>query len=451
MNELPRVVLTHVNVAPFVQQAARAFHEYGMLTRMLTTVVDRPNSIWQRIACRVARLAHFDLAGQLRRRAVCELPSGLVANRAWPELVRLGVGRLDRTGVWSDLAHEWMETGFDRWVARSGIRGANIVYGYENACSATFRAAAIRGLFRIYDAPAPEHRFSKMILEAERENDAVLDTAYQRHIRKPQRELKRDGRRQSEYTHADLIVTASTVTRDSFAEYFRLRGRDAEVDKLVIVPYGAPVPDPEGERGGSGNRGPVRLIWAGSFSVRKGARYLIEAWRQISPSSAAATLDVYGTTTVPQALLVNLPDSIRFHGPVSRDELFRAYRGADLLVFPSLCDGFGMVVTEALSRGVPVLTTRRAGAADLIRRGDNGFVIEPGSADELASALEQAIHKRGDLAAMRPAALGTAAKWQWSDYRRELVRKVLEKYWMWRKRQDGTGRESEKSSARSQE
>src|SRR5580658_7916931 len=71
--EQPRVVLAHVNVAPFVQQAARAFHERGFLARFLTTLVDRPTSFWQRLACGAARLARFDLASQLRRRAVTEV------------------------------------------------------------------------------------------------------------------------------------------------------------------------------------------------------------------------------------------------------------------------------------------------------------------------------------------------------------------------------------------
>jgi glycosyltransferase involved in cell wall biosynthesis len=429
--DCPRVILAHVNVAPFVQQAARAFHERGLLARMLTTVVDRPRSIWQQFACRAARLARFDLASQLRRRAVTEVTDAVVTDRPWPELARLGVGRLDRSGVWADLAHEWMETGFDRWVARTGLRDAAIAYGYENACSATFRTAKARGLFCVYDAPAPEHRFAQAILDAEQHQDAALDTAYQRHIRQPHREAQRDGRRQSEYARADLIVTASSVTRDSFAEYFRARGRGDETAKIVVVPYGAPVPDVAGLAGGSQGRGPVRLLWAGSFSVRKGARYLLEAWRRLAPSAAAAVLDVYGSVTVPPALLAGLPDSIRFHRPISREELFLAYQQADLLVFPSLCDGFGMVVTEALSRGLPVMTTRRAGAVDLIRPGENGMVVAPGETDALASALEQALTGRAALAAMRPAALAAAARWQWADYRHELSRVVLDRYHEW--------------------
>jgi hypothetical protein len=80
----------------------------------------------------------------------------------------------------------------------------------------------------------------------------------------------------------------------------------------------------------------------------------------------SAVLDVYGSQRLPPALLQSLPDNIVFHGPVTQDELFAAFGRADLLVFPTLCDGFGLVVTESFARGLPVLTTRQAGASDLV-------------------------------------------------------------------------------------
>jgi glycosyltransferase involved in cell wall biosynthesis len=91
-----------------------------------------------------------------------------------------------------------------------------------------------------------------------------------------------------------------------------------------------------------------------------------------------------------------------------------------------------MVVTEALSRGVPALTTRRAGAADLVQDGETGFVVPPADADALAAGLDRVITGRAKLAAMRPAAVEAAARWQWSDYRRELARLVAERYRAWR-------------------
>jgi glycosyltransferase involved in cell wall biosynthesis len=83
-----------------------------------------------------------------------------------------------------------------------------------------------------------------------------------------------------------------------------------------------------------------------------------------------------------------------------------------------------MVATEAWSRGLPVITTRAAGAADFLRVHENGLLVEPGSAASIAEALLWCLDHRAELSAMREPALATAARWQWSDYRRALAAAV---------------------------
>jgi glycosyltransferase involved in cell wall biosynthesis len=115
------------------------------------------------------------------------------------------------------------------------------------------------------------------------------------------------------------------------------------------------------------------------------------------------------------------PQLITFHGSVDKKTLFDAYAEADVLLFPTLSDGFGMVVTEALSRGLPVITTRRAGASDLIVEGENGLIIEAGDSPEIVRALTWCLANRQRLSQMRMAAIATALNWQWSDYREGVV------------------------------
>jgi glycosyltransferase involved in cell wall biosynthesis len=91
-----------------------------------------------------------------------------------------------------------------------------------------------------------------------------------------------------------------------------------------------------------------------------------------------------------------------------------------------LCDGFGMVVTEAFAHGLPVITTTRAGASDLVRHGENGLIVPAGNARALAEALEWCLTHRIELRAMRRVALETAARWQWRDFRQALVCNVVD-------------------------
>src|SRR5262249_48370951 len=113
-------------------------------------------------------------------------------------------------------------------------------------------------------------------------------------------------------------------------------------------------------------------------------------------------------------------DGITFHGSVARPVLFAAYKAADVLVFPTLSDGFGMVVTEAMAHGLPVITTDQAGAADLISP-DNGRIVPAADARALADALQWCLDNRGHPHSLRFYALETARRRQWSDFRRDLI------------------------------
>src|SRR5439155_11660999 len=188
--------------------------------------------------------------------------------------------------------------------------------------------------------------------------------------------------------------------------------------RVAVVPYGAP---PVSKQERSGDRsGPLRILWVGTFSARKGAHYLLAAWRNSFAANRNVTLDIYGAVTLPESLLENIPSNIRFHGSVPRRELDRVYAQSDTLIFPTLCDGFGLVVTEAFAHGLPVITTTRAGAADLVHHGHNGLIVPPGDARALTDALEWCLTHRSELKAMRRTALATAARWQWRDFRQTL-------------------------------
>ena len=78
----------------------------------------------------------------------------------------------------------------------------------------------------------------------------------------------------------------------------------------------------------------------------------------------------------------------RFHfrGPEPRVDL--AYRAADVFVYPSAYNTFGLVVSEAMATGLPVIVGRDIGAAELIDPGVSGFLVDPASADDLRGTLE---------------------------------------------------------------
>lgn len=412
------VRLFHPMVAPHIQQVARALHEAGELERFQTSIRADSRSRTQRVLCAVARAAGQDLARELTRRSVTEVPLDLVTSRPWAEALRIAVARL--AGGQSRL-HDWTweraETHFDRGVARGLHGGLTGVYGYEFSSLATFRRARALGLRVAYDLPSLDPDYVQRLLESETAKFPSLETPFHRWV--AAREPERLARRRAEFATADLVLANSKLTRDSYAA----AGLDSS--KVRVLHLGAPpcAPRDEAMNGGSTGSGPLTLLWAGTFGVRKGAHYLLEAWRK-HQLGRHAKLEVYGSVGLPAAALQPLPDGIEFKGAVPRAEVLAAFHRADALLFPTLCDGFGMVATEAWSRGLPVLATDRAGSAELLAPERNGLLIAAASADAIAGAIDWCHTHRTALQAMRETALATAARWQWSDYRQALAREL---------------------------
>ncbi len=407
-----RIVLSHPGTGVFVQQAGRALFEAGMLQRFITTVVDRPAARWRRWAARSVWLDN-----ELRRRAVTGFPIDLAVAHPGAELLRLLVRRFDRTGVSTDRVWEWSEHGFDAWVARHALAGAQAVYAYEHAALSTFRVAKARGMTCLYDVPAAEHEYTQHVRDEEIAAYPELDSPYERHTR--ERCARRTERRRQEWHAADLIFAGSEFTKLTYA------AAGLNVSKVRVIAPGAPPVGPEVMPGTDPRQDqPARFLFVGAVALHKGVHHLLAAWRQLRLSARTATLEIVGDMALPRAVLRDCPDSVRFTGRLLSEKVFERYRQADALVFPTLCDGFGMVVTEAFSQGLPVITTPRAGAADLIREGVNGFVVPAADPETLARTLDWCLTHRADLFAMRAAARATAAAWQWSDYRRQLITEI---------------------------
>lgn len=410
------ITLTHLMPAPFVQQVGRALFEAGLLNQFATTLVDRPDALWLKSLCKLAKLANYDLSKQLTRRAVTELPSHCVKDYPFPEIVRLLVARIDKDKRLTDRVFNWETSTFEQWVARSALANANAIYSYEYNCLTIFQAAKAQELACIYDVPSPEHDFVEDLLYQEQQHYPELDSPYRQYCRA--RQAQRTEHRRREWHLADVVIANSEFTKASYA------AAGLDVTKVRVVPYGAP-PINEEAIHHLNSHNPVKFLWAGTFSIRKGAHYLLQAWKQLNATSNAQ-LDVFGAMALPNTLLQYLPDSIHISGTIPRADLYQQYHNADVLVFPTLCDGFGMVVTEAFAQGLPVITTDRAGAADLVRHGHNGLIVPARDATALKDALEWCITHRAELHAMRQAALETAAQWQWSDYRRALIESLLD-------------------------
>ena len=130
--------------------------------------------------------------------------------------------------------------------------------------------------------------------------------------------------------------------------------------------------------------GPVRLLFVGADFTRKGGDTLLEALRLLPPGQAHLTV-VTKTQDIGE-LLPNV--TVRHDVQPNSDALRMLYADADLFVFPTRGDCLPLAVMEALTSGLPVVTTTVGALPEAVTHGETGWVVPPDDAGALAAALE---------------------------------------------------------------
>jgi glycosyltransferase involved in cell wall biosynthesis len=407
-----KVLFSHPGCPPFAQQAARALYEADLLSAYATTFSYKASTILGRALSMGFGVANAESKRQLLRRQITEVPERFVITHPVGELVRTATEKTPVGPIASDLVWEKAELWFDRVVARKDLNGERAVYAYEHAALDTFRAQSARGGLCIYEMPTSHHKKTAEILKPEFEGAPKLETRYERHLKK--HASRRNDRKNEELELADIVIVNSSFTRNSMIE----AGVNAE--RIFIVPLGAP---PVTTTPRISNSNSFVFLSAGKQSIRKGSHYMLQAWSQIA-AQKGVELWMIGPQQLPTELLANLPGRVTIRPSVSRQELFEIFLRANMLVFPSLVEGFGMVINEAMAHGLPVITTPNTAGPELIEHGKNGFIVPIRDADKLAETMEWCLKHPIEVQEMGRHARSAAAKWQWGDYRLSLSKTV---------------------------
>jgi len=213
---------------------------------------------------------------------------------------------------------------------------------------------------------------------------------------------------------ADAIIVPSQATADDCVANGLL------ADRIRVIPHGSDVPavsDAEVRRFRE-SHGLHRqyLLWCGTVEPRKNLPTLLRAYEALARTGRDLDLVLVGPPGWGSLDLDENPalrDGGRLHvlGRLAPHDLHAAYAGARAFAFPSLWEGFGLPVLEAMAHGIPVVTSTGTSMAEFAR--DAGLLVPPNDAAELARAIERTIGDEHDEFAARSRTV--AARYRWRE------------------------------------
>ncbi|MBT5048817.1 MAG: glycosyltransferase family 4 protein [Rhodospirillaceae bacterium] len=332
----------------------------------------------------MSRFHYFEAALQLeRRRALAAIYTGFArpfvrqyalpprSIRTYPWF-QTPLEALHRYGLvpprWAERAGWHAKQALDRHVART-LPECHVYSALSSVGLQAGLVARARGAVYVCDRLSSHIVYQDRLL---REAYEALELPY------PGIDQRLMDQECAEYDAADAVLVPSNFARRSFVE------RGVPEEKIHCIPFGVNV-------GAFQRTAPrdesFRILFVGWLSVRKGLHHLLEAVGRAG--LAKATLVLVGTKLPEtEALLKRYPvANVEITGALSRAEVAVQMSRASVFVLPSIEEGFGMVMAEALACGCPVIASSHTGAADFFTDGEEGLLFPSGDTDALAQNL----------------------------------------------------------------
>jgi glycosyltransferase involved in cell wall biosynthesis len=406
------IVFSHPTGNANSRAAIAGIASEGLLSRFHTSIASFPNSAMDHLS-RIGPLR------EIRRRRFDASLKTLTHSSPWREFGRFaatiaGFNRLisHETGPFCiDAVYRGIDLNTAASLQGAVKKRARAIYGYEDAALNSFQEAKRIGLQCFYDLPIGYWRAARRILETERlrwPEWAPTLTGFNDSVAKL-------ARKDEELALADVIFVASRFTAETLKEY------PGKLKTIEVIPYGFPSVDQPRQYHTTSEK--LKLLFVGGLSQRKGLAYLFEAIKKFERN---ITLTIVGgkPNLDPTPALDAALKKHRWISSLPHDEILELMREQDVLIFPSLFEGFGLVITEAMSQGTPVITTECTAGPDIIQHGINGWLTRAGSAEALEEVLENLLSNRKQIGVAGKQAMETARKRPWTVYGQELATSI---------------------------
>lgn len=269
----------------------------------------------------------------------------------------------------------WLEQGqnFAKWastnICKSDITASQATFGFTCANLEIMEMAKSNGALAVHGQIDPGIEWYKTVLNEQEDWGNIEEN-----IKPPTESFIH--RLKQEWQVADYIIANSQHTKISLIK----QGVDKE--KIAIVPLAYQNTNSLRQSKNLKPRKKVRVLFVGNVSLSKGFPYFAQAAEKLG---AEFEFIAAGAININKSFLQSKSWPVVYLNHINRSQLFEEYKKADVLVFPTLSDGFGMVQLEAMSFGLPVLATNCC--AQVVEDGISGFIIPPKDSDAIVEKL----------------------------------------------------------------
>ena len=271
-------------------------------------------------------------------------------------------------------------------------------------------------IIKIFDMSSIAYNYQTEIMKREREN---LPESWRHYIvRDKDNDL--NDQLMKNISSAEYIIVSSSFAKQS------ILANGFQEDRVFTIPYGIDASHRNNVARYKENE-KLKILFVGSVSCEKGIYYLLEAVSQFP--SERVELTVVGKKYISDDLLSKYVPWVTFIGDIPSVEVEKYYCSSHLLIVPTLFDSFGRVITEAMSYGIPVISTSSAGAADYIKDNENGFVISPSSVQAISEKIQFFLENPDEIERMGKKNANTAHEYSWERYY-SLYCDVMENIWL---------------------
>ncbi len=299
---------------------------------------------------------------------------------------RLGMPRLGRW--WEPVAHR----AFGRWAARTLAREHwDVIHCWSGVSEEILMSPVAKTAATLLMRGSAHIATQRRLLDEEGARAGV-------EIDHPSAWMVE--REQREYARADRIVVLSSFAARTFREH------GIESDRVAVLELGVRTESFQlsaaqmAARIDRVRRGePLSIVFVGTLSFQKGLFDLAAVARALDRNRFRITL-IGQPLPETRALIASLDGRVTVVGKVPQTELREAYARADMFLFPTIQDGFAVVLAQAKAAGLPILTTSNSGGADLVAEGEDGWVVPIRRPEVLIDRLRWYDAHRSELTAM---------------------------------------------------